>query len=435
LDLAKTPAHYEIAKAMIKALEKHPSDQGLDDPEQIALTTGDFDGAESSIGAKVRVPTAIQRKVARCLNAEVEVLVERGIISSSETLAQVLPQLTSGIRAAGITDSALRQLYSSIYRAFRRRRSLLLLDLEKQVQIEELPWIRAVDGFRTEDLSTAELAKQTLEEVTILALASFPQAIIPNKLRQELNVLSKGAGLELPLVDELAADIFMGKLSAKFVRAALVAANLLNNSLYAVYYDIECSQLQKVLAPARMATGEIDQTTQGEAADVFVRLCASRAGVELGGWDPAKNGMIIEQQQILTTQNLAALYSGLELNESLGIHSVAMAKQCFAWICRRLQMKPHSWHEELITLKNAAYAWRQMVFYLAVSSKENLTQFLDWAEEHFGKQGTEFKARFQPAFSGLLLAATGTNPDSQNARCFLGWSKEKHWLSVFTRTH
>ena len=82
--------------------------------------------------------------------------------------------------------------------------------------------------------------------------------------------------------------------------------------------------------------------------------------------------MIIEQQQILTTQNLAVLYSGLLLNEPFEIHSMAMANQCFTWICRRLQMKSHSWHEELITLKNAAYAWRQMIFYLAVSPKESL---------------------------------------------------------------
>ena len=434
LELVTPPAHYEIARAMMKALQRHPSDLGLDDSEQIALTTIDIDGAKPGAVAKVQVPTSIQTKVARCLNAEADVLVERGIISSSETLAQVLPQLTSGIRAARFTDPALRQLYSSIYQAFRRRRSLLLLDLQKQVQLEELPWIRAIDGFRAEDLSSAELARQTLEEVTILALTSFPQAVIPNKLLQELNALSKDAGLDLPLVDELAADIFMGKLSAKFVRAALVAADLLSNSLYAVYYGIEYSQLQKVLAPARAATGEIDQTTQG-VADVFVRLCTSRAGVELGGWDPAKNGMIIEQQQILTTQNLAALYAGLQLNDSLEIHSVAMARQCFTWVCRRLQMKPHSWHEELITLKNAAYAWRQMIFYLAVSTKEDLVQFLDWAEEHLGKQSTQFKIRFQPAFSGLLLAAKDTSPDSSNARCFLGWSKEKHWLSVFTRTH
>ena len=363
LELVKPPAHYEIARAMIEALEKYPSDEGLDESEQIALTTGDAHGAESGIGAEDQVPTSIREKVACCLNAEIDVLVERGIISSSETLAHVLPQVTSGIRAAGFTDSRLRQLYSSIYRAFRRRRSLLLLDLEKQVQIEELPWIRAIDRFRAEDLSSAELAKQTLEEVVILALSSFPQAIIPNKLLQELNALSKGAGLDLSLVDELAADIFMGRLSVKFVRAALVAADLLSNSLYSVYYGIEYPQLQKVLVPARIATEEIDQTTQG-VADAFVRLCVSRAGVALGGWDPAKNGMIIEQQQILTTQNLAVLYSGLLLNEPFEIHSMAMANQCFTWICRRLQMKSHSWHEELITLKNAAYAWRQMIFVL-----------------------------------------------------------------------
>ena len=434
LELVKPPAHYEIARAMIEALEKYPSDEGLDESEQIALTTGDAHGAESGIGAEDQVPTSIREKVARCLNAEIDVLVERGIISSSETLAHVLPQVTSGIRAAGFTDSRLRQLYSSIYRAFRRRRSLLLLDLEKQVQIEELPWIRAIDRFRAEDLSSAELAKQTLEEVVILALSSFPQAIIPNKLLQELNALSKGAGLDLSLVDELAADIFMGRLSVKFVRAALVAADLLSNSLYSVYYGIEYPQLQKVLVPARIATEEIDQTTQG-VADAFVRLCVSRAGVALGGWDPAKNGMIIEQQQILTTQNLAVLYSGLLLNEPFEIHSMAMANQCFTWICRRLQMKSHSWHEELITLKNAAYAWRQMIFYLAVSPKESLPQFLDWAEEHLGKQSTQFNIRFQPAFAGLLLAAKGTSPDSPNTRCFLGWSKEKHWLSVFSRTH
>jgi hypothetical protein len=247
---------------MMKALQKYPSDQGLEDSEQIGLI-GDIVREEPSAGAKLKVPTSIQRKVARCLNAEADVLVQRGIISSSETLARVLPQLTSGIRAAGFTDLALRQLYSSIYQAFRRRRSLLLLDMQKQVQLEELPWIRAVEEFRTEELSSAELAKQTLEEVTILALTSFPQAIIPNKLLQELNALSNGAGLELPLVDELAADIFMGKLSVKFAKAALVAADLLSNSLYATYYGIEYSQVQKALAPAGIATREIDQTTKG----------------------------------------------------------------------------------------------------------------------------------------------------------------------------
>jgi hypothetical protein len=434
LEHVKAPDHYEIAKALVVGLEKYPSDEGLDDLEQMFLSISDTERSTTTIDARVQMPVSIQRKVARCLDAEIDILVERGIISSSETLAQVLPQVTSGIRAAGFADSALRQLYSSIYRAFRRRRSLLLLDLEKQVQVEELPWVAVIDKLRTESLSAAELAKQTLDEVAILALTSFPQAIIPNKLLQELRALCDGAGLNLPLVDELAADIFMGRLSAKFVRSARIAADLLKDSLYCVYYEIDFSRLPQMSVAVRGADEELHPAAQA-LADKFVQLCASRAGVELGGWDPAKNGMIIEQQQILTTQNLAVLYSRLGLQETLDMHFAAMAKHCFTWICRRLQQKPHGWHDELIAIKNAAYAWRQMIFYLTFCSKEDLANFLDCAERHFEQQNSEFKVRFQPALSGLSQAAKGTSPETSKSRRFLGWSKEKHWLSSFSRIH
>lgn len=66
--------------------------------------------------------------------------------------------------------------------------------------------------------------------------------------------------------------------------------------------------------------------------------------------------MIIEQQQILTTQNLAALFAGLNLPDALRGQLGEMAKQCFRWICRRQQMKVGNWHARLIMLKNTAYA-------------------------------------------------------------------------------
>ena len=113
-------------------------------------------------------------------------LIERGLITSGDVVAQVLPQLTSGLRAAGTTDPLLRQLYAAILSAFRRRRSLLLLDMQGQVKIEELPWVAAIEQFRTENLPARELARQTLEEVVGVTLVSFPHAILPNKLLQEL---------------------------------------------------------------------------------------------------------------------------------------------------------------------------------------------------------------------------------------------------------
>ncbi|HUE84108.1 MAG TPA: hypothetical protein VMM84_18540 [Pyrinomonadaceae bacterium] len=69
-----------------------------------------------------------------------------------------------------------------------------------------------IDRFRTESLSSRDLSRQALEEVTLLTGTSFPHAIIPNKLLQELRALVKGAGLDIPLVDEVAADIFMGEM-------------------------------------------------------------------------------------------------------------------------------------------------------------------------------------------------------------------------------
>ena len=154
-----------------------------------------------------------------------EVLVERGIIPSGDVLAEVLPQITAGVRSAGIGEPQLRQLYAAVYRAFRRRRSLLLLDLQGQVKIDEMPWVEAIEAFRDDTPSTQHVSQQVLEEVACLTLTSFPQTILPNKLLQQIRALAKGAGIEVPIVDELAADIFMGEFSPRFTVAAKLAAS------------------------------------------------------------------------------------------------------------------------------------------------------------------------------------------------------------------
>ena len=143
--------------------------------------------------------------------------------------------------------------------------------------------------------------------------------------------------------------------------------------------------------------------------------------------------MVIEQQQILTTQNLAALFTGLDLDSKLHGQLTEMARQCFRWICRRQQMKLKEWHDRLVMLKNTAYGWRQMVFFLSLVSDIDVTDFLNWAEAHLGSQTQDFRNRFHPVLKGLFLAANGVSLDSAaqrdlNARRFLGWSKTKHWL-------
>lgn len=83
--------------------------------------------------------------------------------------------------------------------------------------------------------------------------------------------------------------------------------------------------------------------------------------------------------------------------------------------------------------KNTAYAWRQIVFYLALAERAELDAFLVWSSAHLNEQSLDFRTRFAPALAGLRLAARGESFDADGchasgARRFLGWSLGRHWL-------
>lgn len=429
---AQTPMYHKVAAVALARLQTYSGKEGIEDLAPVTKSVTDGESVHCGLQVGQELPETIRRKIERCLCESIEVLIERGLITSGDVLAEVLPQLSSGLRAAGITDPLLRQLYAAIYRAFRRRRSLLLLDLQSQVRMEELPWVAAIERFRSENLSTRELARQTLEEVTSLTLVSFPQAILPNKLLQELRALVKGAKLDIPLVDELAADIFMGEFSGKFVRAAKRAAEVMSGSLYETYYGIDYDEVLW-LPNSGKKTSRSWFYSSPPALDDFAKLCCRRAGVSHSGWDVATNGMIIEQQQVVTTQNLATLFAGLDMAEMLRPHFMDMARRCFDWICRRQQVNETNWHARLIVVKNTAYAWRQMLFYLSFVTADQLADFITWAESHLSTQHAEFQVRFRPVFEGLVAASEGRTPHRGDAnqsggRQFLGWSTSRHWL-------
>jgi hypothetical protein len=425
--------YHKVAAAVVPRLQAYSGTEGIEDLTPVTQPITADEAVVCGMKPGHELPETIRRKIERCLWESIEVLIERGLLTSGEVLAKVLPQLTSGLRAAGISDPLLRPLYAAIYRAFRRRRSLLLLDLQSQVKIEELPWVAAIEQFRSESLSTHELARQTLEEIVSLTLLSFPQAIIPNKLLQELRALVKGAGLDIPLVDELAADIFMGEFAGHFVRAAKQAAELMRGTLYQTYYGIDYDAVLRL--PGGATKSRTPVYGSAPVLDGLATLCCARAGTGItsGGWDTATNGMIIEQQQVITTQNLATLFQGLGLGHILRPNLADMARRSFDWICRRQQLNPSDWHTRLIMVKNTAYAWRQMLFFLSFITKNELIDFIAWAQSHLSVQEAEFQARFRPAFDGLIAATEGRTPHQVDdnrgeGRQFLGWSRSRHWL-------
>lgn len=427
VEQAGGPTHHEIAPVVVSRLRKYPRRGGVDDLAPLSQPVTKQESKKFALDATAEIPASMLRKVERCLIGTAEELIAKGIIKSGETLARVLPQATAGLRAAGLTDPTLRQLDAAIYRAFRRRRSLLLLNLENQVQVEELPWVAAIDEQREDSVSSRELARETLKEIVGLAVVSFPHAILPNKLLQELRSLARTADLDVPLVDEVAADIFMGEFSSKYLKAAKRTADFLKGSLYETYYDIDFQQIQEL--PEENIEGQRRGRRSSARGRSFVAICAQRAGVRNTGWDVAKNGMIIEQQQILTTQNLAVLFAGLNLRDDLDGRLDGLARRCFQRICRRQQANSPTWHALLIMFKNTAYAWRQMIFYLSLISADGVKEFLAWADDHLAQQSPDFQKRFQPAMAGLQAAADGDFPSvEKTARRFLGWTKRRHWL-------
>jgi hypothetical protein len=240
------------------------------------------------------MPPAVSRALLRAKAGTLRELVDGGVITSAELLATLVPQLTAQVVAEQYEDPTLRVLMARSYEAFRRRRSLLLLDLEHRVRPEELPWVAATAGRRRETSATRDVARGMFLRLADEAITHWPGAILPNPLVAELETLAAAADISVPLVQEIAADIFMGRFSKKYAAAFELAARPLSGTLYARYYRVG----DEALELARRAA---------KPAEAFSELCTQRAQTPGRSWCVVCNGMVVEQAQILTTHNLASL--------------------------------------------------------------------------------------------------------------------------------
>jgi hypothetical protein len=130
------------------------------------------------------------------------------------------------------------------------------------------------------------------------------------------------------------------------------------------------------------------------------------------------NGTVIEQAQILTTANLAVLV------DPIGVRPVdgwrPPAERAFRDVVRLIDQLPNHDHP-LRPVKDAAYAWRQMIFYLSLCSGPERLGLLDWARAHTGEQSGWTRPRLTALLDGLE-GVPGQQP-------FLGWTATgSHWL-------
>lgn len=425
---AALPLHAAIAHSVADRVAALPNDTGIADVDA-AVEPVELAGYP----AGVAVPKHIARKVERAAEGPIGDLLDAGIIGSSEVLAAVIPQISSHVAATSFSDHDLARLYGRIYASFRQRRSLLLLNLDHQVRITELPWVAAIEAFRTTNVAARTGAQETLRQTSWLAMSTFPQTILPNPLVSELAALAKQADLDLPFVEEIAADIFMGAFTKKFEAAARVAAQLLDETPYARYYDLPSAQHWSTGVGRRLAD-RVRVRWGKEVSDDFAATAALRAR-EAGSGDGsyvARNGAVIEQSQILTTHNLAALTATLELEERLYERGGAMASAALKWMVEQQLMNRRDWRSKLQSTKNCAYALRQALFFLSMTDPVEQRRVVDQFGASVDERGDRL-VHLRPVVAGVRGVFDGRRFDergrmSDGGRRLLGWSVGPHWL-------
>eukprot|EP00727_Mastigamoeba_balamuthi_P004543 m51a1_g14087 hypothetical protein (1760) ;mRNA; f:18686-31090 len=348
------PDVFAAAREVAARLAARVGDQraGVEDPEALL----------GPLESSAPVPARVAARVRSARVATVPELVRAGLVPSGEVLAALVPAVAAHAEAsAAVDDPAARRLLYACLEAFSRRRSLLLLNLERQVRADELPWVAALRRCATSASAPAEAARAACAGAMAMvageALRAFPQTIVPNKLLQSLKSLARAAGSDVALTEELASDIFMGAFSPAFVRSAAHAARAMEGTFYADYYGLAD-------AYAQLRGGAV-------TPEAFAALCHRMAGLGDGGarrgWSVADNGKVIEQQQILTTHNLAQLVDACGLRGA--VDWAGLCERVWRWVVGAAGRVPEP-RQRLARLrlaKDVAYAWRQLVFFYSLA--------------------------------------------------------------------
>ncbi|WP_307280930.1 hypothetical protein [Arthrobacter sp. W4I7] len=350
------------------------------------------------------------RKITRqATQAPLPVLLGHGIVRSAEVLAELAPQLTAETVASRYSDPSGGLLAKRLHRAFANRRSVLLLDRKSQVTVQALPWFNLLEQTGVHEQNQA-LAHAQAVDLATLALHHFPGTLIPNSLIRELTRLFGLASEEVPLTYELASDIFMDSFSPVFLRAAQETATVVGSTLYARYYGIDYGRI--LTMGTTQETSSWPRTTPRTVVPEFDALVRSRAciGPARWGYDVVASGKIIEQAQILTTQNLAVLVkAGVTLDWGTQARG--------AWNVAKNHLAKTAGAKNLRHRKNAAYAWRQAIFYLALSPLEQAAAFVDDETVTHGL-GPAVTVQAEAIFKGLRETIEAGAPADGP---FLGW--------------
>jgi hypothetical protein len=280
----------------------------------------------------------------------------------------------------------------------------VLLHRQSQITLDFIPWFNLLEWTAATDTGQ-NLADAQAADLATLALRHFAGTALPYS---ELAEFYKFVGEDVPLTYELAVDYFRGSFSPVFQRAAQEAAIVVGGTLYARYYDIDYSLISQLRTREEdNGSGQLRTTVPD-----FDALVHARAGVTATGWERklAINGKVDEQAQIVTTHNLAAL-----IKRGVAIDPLTQAQA--AWDTSKAHLAKAANGHPLRHRKNAAFAWRQTLFYLSLASPATVNQFIENNQMARGLT-KEVAGQAAAILQGLTETVHGLQP---SAGPFLGW--------------
>lgn len=173
----------------------------------------------------------LKKSIKRTTLGTLTELCQEGLIESAEMFADQVAVMSAIAKATVFKKGAHQNLARNMYKAFSSRRSKLLLNLETQVKMSEIPWFTVFEKvFRTKTKDTDEISKSVFIEY----LSNFPGIQMPNSF---VDVMSHQLGRN-GLVKEIAADIFMGKFVKTFGAQAKERETVLGEDTpYGAYYS------------------------------------------------------------------------------------------------------------------------------------------------------------------------------------------------------
>eukprot|EP00744_Colponema_vietnamica_P013013 GILI01018254.1.p1 GENE.GILI01018254.1~~GILI01018254.1.p1 ORF type:complete len:651 (-),score=126.36 GILI01018254.1:100-1836(-) len=422
------------ANAVAERIKNFPQQSHLDTSAAVlAPINKDKDDSIATAGARrgcPEFPPSIVRAVRRAVAAPLEQLVQDKTIVSAEMIASVLPQMLSAAVGECIEDPTARRLYAQLASAFARRRSLLLLNMEKQVRVEELPWARPLLSLIKRD--DTKQCEAVVKEAVRCFLAHYPETITPNRLVSALKMIMRtGTFTKANIVEELATDIFQNCFSPNFDAAALQASRMMKGTIYSRYYGLEdiygrmeeaYAKSQEEIEYIRSGKAEADRKeaerlrigkeAEAEAKGMgyfqkalnWVKATGSKYSqkfyfdarhatldklilfglatekmadwqrVHSGGmYNTVQNGQVIEAAMVITTHNLAQLVDACGGMKDFDFRKAAVST--WTSIISLLESPPTN---QLHGVRDVAYMWRQLLFYL--SQLEGQEQQLEVAE-------------------------------------------------------